>query len=1032
MKNIELINASAGSGKTFNLTRIIVEALKSGIKPEELMATTFTNKAADELRERIRVELLKNKQVEEAGHIYDGFIGTVNSICARLLREYALDAGLSPAIDVMPENDGDRIFNIAIDSAIVGYARSMEASARRLALDGRGTRFSKNDWRNHVKQIADLARSNLILPDTLKECAAKSWESIQALFDTPTKNDLNKELMDAITLAVNHLESINITTKKTRNVLEDLKNAKERFDKGYYTWSDWVRLSKLDPGKGERDIVEPVIAVADKILCHPQFQADVRQIIEGSFQCAIGALEGYETFKREHGLMDFIDQETRVLDLCRNNAAFKTSMGDRIQLVMVDEFQDTSPIQLALFLALNELAGHSVWVGDPKQAIYGFRGTDPQLMEEVVALLDASGILEYSWRSREKLLDFTNALFSQVFYAMGTDKVKLKIPPERAEVAKGGSLEAWYLTVKNNSEEAAAIANGVRTLIEENPDINPGDIAILCRTNARCRDIATALENLGVRASVGKGSLLDVKECQLAIAALRYMNNPLDTVALAELMLMQCSNDPGNWLTELMSDSAQTKQQWHASPIAKRLNEGRSQVPYWTPLEALEQAIDRIDLLLYIKSRPNPGLAITNLDALRGACREYIELCRAHRNAATIEGYIAYLYSMAPEQAEGTGEKTVNILTYHGAKGLEWPWVVLTGLEQEPRYDVFGVHIEAARQFDPTNPLADRKIRYWPWFFGSQKTYARLDERIDGLPYKSEIQAMSEREEQRLLYVGMTRAKDGLVLAIRKQGNKLKTAWLDVLKAADGKSIIKWDADADNKMLQVGDSRITIDVKEYNADDIDLPGLAADEEQYVPYWHPVSTDYPPARISPSSLSGNTGSVGFDILYDYSTRINIKGHPDMNALGSAIHAYLALDYSQMSEVERLETAQEILKSWKIENALEPKELLLAGQNLHDFINQHYPGSKVLKEWPIFLRNAQNQIMQGWVDVLLETADGYVIIDHKSYPGTDNEERVKEYAPQLMAYKEAVEKATGKPVIGLLLHLPVRGLILKIHC
>jgi ATP-dependent helicase/nuclease subunit A len=87
---------------------------------------------------------------------------------------------------------------------------------------------------------------------------------------------------------------------------------------------------------------------------------------------------------------------------------------------------------------------------------------------------------------------------------------------------------------------------------------------------------------------------------------------------------------------------------------------------------------------------------------------------------------------------------------------------------------------------------------------------------------------------------------------------------------------------------------------------------------------------------------------------------------------------------------------------------------------------------LKEWPIFLRNAQNQIMQGWVDVLLETADGYVIIDHKSYPGTDNEERVKEYAPQLMAYKEAVEKATGKPVIGLLLHLPVRGLILKIHC
>lgn len=1030
MKNIELINASAGSGKTFSLTQRIAEALKSGIEPEELMATTFTNKAADELRERIRVELLKNKQVEEAGRIYDGFIGTVNSICARLLTEYALDAGMSPAIEVMPENDSEQIFNIAIDSAIEQYAGSMEAAARRLELDGRGAGFSKNDdWRDHVKKIADLARSNLILPGTLRECAAHSWESIQALFDPPAANNLDEELLEAITLAVNHLESIDITTKKSRDVLKDLKNIKGRFDRKDYTWSDWVLLAKLDPAKGEREIVEPVSAVADGILCHPQLQEDVRQIIEGVFECAIGALEGYEAFKREHALMDFTDQETKVLDLCRYNTAFTDSMGERIKLVTVDEFQDTSPIQLALFLALHQLAGQSVWVGDPKQAIYGFRGTDPQLMEEVVALISESRVLEYSWRSRENLLKFTNALFSQVFHAMGAGKVILKVPPERAEKAKGGRLEAWYLTVKNNLDEAAAIANGVRALIEENPSINPGDIAILCRTNARCRAIATALENIGVRASVGRGSLLDTKECQLAIAALRYMNNPLDTVALAELV--QWSNASGEWLKDLMSDPDQTKKQWHDSPAVMRLNEGRRHVPYWTPLEALEQAIDRIDLLLDIKSRPNPDLATSNLDALRGACREYIDLCRAHRNAATIEGFIAHLYSTPPEQAEGMGEKTVNILTYHGAKGLEWPWVVLTGLGQEPRYDVFGVHIEAAQQFDPKDPLANRKIRYWPWFFGSQRSYPQLDERIEGLSYKAAIQTMTEREEQRLLYVGMTRAKDGLVLAIRKQGNKLKTDWLDLLTGADGQSVIQWDADTANTMLQVGDAKIPISITEYNAEDMGLPGLAADEDQYVPEGRPSSGDYPPARIAPSSLSGNTGSVAFELLYDYNTRISIHGQPDMDALGSAIHAYLALDYSEMTGEERLETVQEILKNWGVETALEPADLLLAGEKLHAFMNKHYPGCKVLKEWPIFLRNEQNQVMQGWIDVLVETANGYVIIDHKSYPGTDNEERIIEYAPQLMAYKAAVEKATGQPVIGLLLHLPVRGLIWKIQ-
>ena len=101
----------------------------------------------------------------------------------------------------------------------------------------------------------------------------------------------------------------------------------------------------------------------------------------GVFGCAGDALRDYERYKKEHGLMDFTDQETCVLDMALNNEAFKSSMHGRIQMLMVDEFQDTSPIQLALFLALSELAGKAVWVGDPKQAIYAFRGTDPTAYE---------------------------------------------------------------------------------------------------------------------------------------------------------------------------------------------------------------------------------------------------------------------------------------------------------------------------------------------------------------------------------------------------------------------------------------------------------------------------------------------------------------------------------------------------------------------------------------------------------------------------------------------------------------------------
>ena len=317
-------------------------------------------------------------------------------------------------------------------------------------------------------------------------------------------------------------------------------------------------------------------------------------------------------------------------------------------------------------------------------------------------------------------------------------------------------------------------------------------------------------------------------------------------------------------------------------------------------------------------------------DALRMACREYIELCRAHRNGATIEGFIAHLYSAPPEQAEGSEEKTVNILTYHGAKGLEWPWVVLTGLGQAPRYDVFGVHMEPSPQFDPRDPLANRRIRYWPWFFSKQRSYPQLQQKIDSTSYQANIQVVSEREEQRLLYVGMTRARDGLVLAIRKEGDKLKTAWLDTLKGADGQRVIKWNADAAQTALQVGKTMVPINIREYDAKALELPGLAADEDQYVPEWPAASRDYPPARITPSTLNADTGNGAYEVLRDYNSRINIKGQPDMDALGSAIHAYLALDYSQMIGEEQLAIAQEILRNWRVETALEPADLLRASQ------------------------------------------------------------------------------------------------------
>ena len=120
-------------------------------------------------------------------------------------------------------------------------------------------------------------------------------------------------------------------------------------------------------------------------------------------------------------------------------------MSQRINQIMVDEFQDTSPIQLALFLKLNEFSQKgSVWVGDPKQAIYGFRGTDPELMEAVAVAkeIEPPQTLEFSWRSKENLVNFSNEIFKKAFSKTPENEVVLGIPDERKEEAIGGQLEA--------------------------------------------------------------------------------------------------------------------------------------------------------------------------------------------------------------------------------------------------------------------------------------------------------------------------------------------------------------------------------------------------------------------------------------------------------------------------------------------------------------------------------------------------------------------------------------------------------------
>jgi len=1055
MKNIQLISASAGSGKTYRLMNEIADRVagddgKSSVAPEEIMATTFTNKAAAELKERIRMRLLEAGRAADAQRIYDGLIGTVNSICARLLKEYAFEAGLSPAVDVLPEEDAERIFNMATSSAIEGASKELEPIARRLGLMGYGSGRSKQaDWRKFVQDIVNLARSNDMDANHLKASADQSWQALEVLLGKAHSKKIGQgienRLAEEVDAAIAGIEAGEDKTKDTNSVLNFLQNLKRTQQRSweYVSWSDWLTMATLKTGAKSRELVEGIQAQAEQHLKHPRFRADMKQMIEGVFTCAAHALSMYSDYKREQGLMDFVDQEALVLRMARNNASFQASIRERVKLLMVDEFQDTSPIQLALFLKLSELAEDVVWVGDQKQAIYGFRGTDPVLMDAVAAKIEqlsgasSDNVLKDSWRSKRELVNFCNAIFTPVFHHMGEDKVRLNIPKQRESIADGGWLESWTLEGSNQDKRTGALVTGIQEMIKER-NIKAGDIAVLSRSNDECSKLSEALHAVGIRASIAQGDLLATHECTLALAGLRYMVDQSDSIAMAEIVCYAAHHkNHAGWMQMLMNAPEKSYKIWAEDPLMQQLVAAGEKGILLTPLESLELAMAAADVERMIYAWGNVSQRLSNLDQLRAACETYQDRCKSRRGAATVTGFLTWLYSEAElQQAEGTGPDTVKLLTYHRSKGLEWPVVVMASLNKASRHGVFGVSVHAAENFHVDDPLAGRSIRFWPWPYGSKKKADGMSACTDGSEIALDAEDRTLRESQRLLYVGMARARDGLVLIREKAKRNVSNNWLDALTGADGHAVMHFE---DDETVFMSPSTSDSEAQSFsvtsrilsNPETIETTSMH-DISYYAPVLAVDDRVYPTASQSPSGVGWEEireTDVQTTLLSTLGDRLPMHGAPDMADFGNAMHGFFGADVTD-DKSTRLDMANRMLTGWEVEGAIDPAHMLIASDRLKQFIGDHYPNVRVLREWPMAMELSNHQRMHGWIDMLLELPEGYIIIDHKSYPGSDAVDHAKEYAPQLNTYKQAVEQATGKSVLATLIHMPIQGAVVQV--
>ncbi|MEO6779704.1 MAG: UvrD-helicase domain-containing protein [Bradyrhizobium sp.] len=1032
---LRFVSAGAGSGKTYRLTQILLEKLSSGqAVPGGVIVTTFTRKAAAELRERVRTALLEKGEFALANSMGQARIGTVNSVCGGFLERFAFEAGLAPEQRVLEEAQSGVLVREAIDAVSdSATVQDLVELARCLGIES---------WEDALKSLIDQARANDIAHARLAAFGERNAKGLLAHFPAPTTDDLDASLVGAIEVAVPELVKRATGKKNTADYIALAREALRLVRGGTAAWADWVKLSKGAPEVGLKAVAQPVADIANRFASHPRLRQDIERYLAGIFTLGAKALDAYAQRKRELGVIDFVDQEYLFLRLLDKPAVVE-ALSEELDLLLVDEFQDTSPIQLELFVRLSRIARETVWVGDVKQAIYGFRGSDAELMKAVLGELPSLGgsreVLGQSRRSRPHLVRLVNGAFADAF-APGLSRADVELAPVRKELVPDPAFANWVLNGKNVHERAAALAEGLKALIATGYRVvdtvtrSPrpahfGDIAVLSKTNAGVQTVAAALRLGSVPWATQQSGLLSTPEAVLALACLRRLNDPRDTLASAEIVSLADCEEPGSWLADRLryleggGDSGLWRDEAEdGHPLLSRIAKLREQAPLLSPYAAMELVIAQCDLagrvLRWRRDELVARVRLANLQAVMGLAKSYEEACLARREPATVSGLILWLGEQAKEELDMLAEPPVDavkVMTHHAAKGLEWPIVILLDLEKDIQDRLWSVGARSDASLDVAAPLKDRWIRYWPWPFGAQKKVDIAD-LIAQSPEGVRLRAEAIDEAKRLLYVSMTRARDFLVLAF--PAKKGACEWLGSLN-------VPWLApDVSGESISLPDgSTVSCDFRILQAP----AALPASAERDLPLcWFPVPdsrTERLPATLVASASVArackitDTASLG--------DRIALKAEIDMSALGNAIHACIATAFTDPDTPLGEVRVARILDGFGLEGAIDPACLVRQIDALDRWISSRWPDCRRHAEIPIESILANGQVMHGRIDLLLDTGGGWVLFDHKANPAPKDkwDQVATEHGGQLAVYGDALARATGCSVTEAWIFLPV---------
>ena len=1071
LDNLKLISAGAGSGKTYRLTEELTQLLQSGsVRPTGVIATTFTKRAAAELRERVRVKLLREGLGHEANELKNALIGTVHGLGVKLLKRFAFEAGVSPQVDIIADQDHQRLFNLSMASAIaVDDIEDMEALCERLSLSRDGELYN---WRKDVLRLVEVVRGNAFTSAQIQDSKKRNWEALSEQLPEPatdlTVSQFVNRLKIALTETIAALENNEADgTKTTATYIQKLKGLSNTLKRGHtLPWADICGLANPKVAVKSKALVAPIKELGELHASLPAFQHDLRTYLAYIYDFADQAIREYDTYKKARGRIDYTDMEVLVLDLLGDEHV-RTTLSEELDLLIVDEFQDTSPIQLAIFLQLSQLAKRSIWVGDPKQSIYGFRGAEPRLMR---AVMDANGpikpenIQTHSWRSREDIVRACNAIFTKGFPEMSEEAVALSPvrtragggrfnrPAESAELAEKSGIVHWVFNLEAKARYAAAwhydmTAKAIAEMLAAPPLIGPKDgperrmlpmdVAVLCRTNKECENFARALAKQGLPAAIARTGLLATAEATLVLACMKYLLDRHDSLSIAEILLFGSRKSLASIVEHrldylaALEDADVENDDWgsEASEL-QTLNELREVTGQYATSELLNILLERLDVRRTVVAWGDGEQRLSNIDELRRLAVEYEGNCHRLHRAASLPGYLLYLDQLRRERMDKQGAaerpEAVNVLTYHKSKGLEWPAVVTMALDQDLRADVWGLSVVPLREVDLNEPLAGRWIKYWVNPYGKLSKDIPLLEALKESRWQTQATEDARGEEARLLYVGMTRARDYLILPTAKKG----AGWLDrvfergggltpVLDPASTDAPFDWKGNEVHKALKTWTEPRNISSKD----------LTPSPTSFLRTSEPSQDQHVPLGPDPAWSAARYATSTLRAIHFYHDCPEPDPEVNERMYSRAVGAFLISDHPSLPAGLRDERARQLLANYLPTNDVLARPVLQQADSFTAWLDFFGARTQVQRREQL-MSKLGNRAVAMEVDYLITTEGGLVVIQDVHLSPKLIEQEGPKYATDLALLKELVAKSYGVSPKAVFLHLPGAGAVFEL--